>query len=97
MTDKEVGLQMSMRIQHDVDVHLEHLLADLVRDYLIGNTALGEELHDQIQMEGVPTQFQTHYLGNYVLPGEPQDHPRTVICFWKDEQWKVLSRLWAPL
>ncbi len=97
MTDKEFGLQMSMRIQRDLDVHLEHMLADLVRESLAGNTTLSAEQCSQIQMEIVPTQFQTHYLVNYVLPGEAVDQARTVICFWKDEQWKVLPLPGMPL
>ncbi len=67
MTDKQFGLQMSMRIQHDLEVNLEHQLADLVREYLAGNTTLTPEQCSQIQMEMVPTQFQTHYLVNYAL------------------------------
>ena len=96
-TDKAFGLQMSLRMQHNLEVNLEHLLANLVRDYLAGNTMLSTEQRDQIQMEIVPTQFHTHYLVNYVLPGELADQPRTVICFWKDEQWKVFPLPGMPL
>jgi hypothetical protein len=91
------GMQLGMRMRREEEVEREHLLANLVRDYLIGNTALGEEQRDQIQLEVTPTQFQTHYLVNYVLPGEPEDQPHTVVCFWKDEQWKVLPLPGAPL
>lgn len=97
MTDKAFGLQLSLRLQHDVEVNLEHLLADLVREYLAGNTTLSAEQCSQVQMEIVPTQFQTHYIVNYALPGEPADQPRTVICFWKDEQWRVFPLPGMPL
>ena len=97
VTDREFGLQISMRMQHDLEVDLEHQLADLVREYLGGNTTLTPEQCSQIQMEIVPTQFQTHYLVNYVLPGEPADQVRTVICFWKDEQWNVQPLPGMPL
>lgn len=96
-TDQKFAALVNTSLQHIMDRTLEQTLADLVRDYLIGNTALGEEQRDQIQMEIVPTQFQTHYLVNYVLPGEPLDQPRTVICFWKDEQWNVMPLPGAPL
>lgn len=96
-SDKQYAALVNTSLQHIMDRTLEQTLADLVRDYLIGNTSLGEEQRDQIQMEVVPTQFQTHYLVNYVLPSEPLDQPHTLICFWKDEQWKVMPLPGAPL
>jgi hypothetical protein len=51
VTDKEFGLQVSMRLQHDLDVHLEYLLADQVRAYLADHTALFGAQRSQIQME----------------------------------------------
>jgi len=91
------GMQMGMRMRREEEVEREHLLADLVRDYLIGNTALGEEQRDQIQLEVTSTQLQTHYLVNYMLPGESQDQMRTVVCFWTQEHWKVMPLPSAPL
>jgi hypothetical protein len=97
VTDKTFGLQMSLHIQRNLEVHLEHLLADLVREYLASNTTLSAEQCSQIQMEIVPTQFQTHYIVNYALPGEPADQPHSVFCFWKGEQWRVFPLPGIPL
>ena len=85
-----LAMQMATRMHREEEVEREHLLANLVRDYLIGNTVLCEEQRDQIQLEVTPTQFQTHYLVNYVLAGEPEDQTRTVVCFWTQGQWKVM-------
>ena len=47
-TDKQFGALVSTSLQRMLEVNMEHVLADVVRDYLVGNTAVGKEHREQM-------------------------------------------------
>jgi hypothetical protein len=40
VTDQQFGARVRTSLQHMLEVNMEHVLADVVRDYLVGNRPL---------------------------------------------------------
>ncbi len=86
------AMAMATKMCREEEVALEHLLAALVRDYLVARGAISEEQRELVQMEVHRVgELLPSYAVAYVRAGaeETPEHPRLVLCYLKPTGWEV--------